>query len=75
MRVHKIPVFCQPCIDRMQTACLHHHTSRWGGFHYEGGEAWDDIREICDDCGADLSELPYPDPSPDCGDIDDPLPF
>lgn len=35
--------------------CKHEHTSQRGGFHFEAGEVWDDVEEICDDCSAVLS--------------------
>lgn len=38
-----------------QAKCPHKHVSRTGGFHFSGGEVWDDIREVCDDCGEILS--------------------
>jgi DnaJ-class molecular chaperone len=31
--------------------CPHQKVSRTGGFHYSNGDCWDDIREVCDDCG------------------------
>ncbi len=36
--------------------CSHEHTSYWGGFHFTAGEVWDDITEVCDDCGANLDK-------------------
>ena len=38
-----------------QAKCPHEHVSRMGGFHFSGGEIWDDIRDVCDDCGEDLT--------------------
>lgn len=35
--------------------CPHKHVSRSGGFHFSAGEVWDDVREVCDDCGEVLS--------------------
>ncbi len=29
--------------------CPHEHLSTQGGFHFSGGEVWDDIKEVCDD--------------------------
>jgi len=40
-----------------QAQCLHAHTSYRGGFHYNGNDIWDDITEVCDDCGANLDRL------------------
>lgn len=37
-----------------QAACQHVHTSHNGGFHFSGGDVWDDLIEVCDDCGANL---------------------
>ena len=34
--------------------CPHEHTSFQGGFHFTEGDVWDDIVEVCDDCGARL---------------------
>ena len=31
--------------------CPHAHVSRNGGHHFSAGEVWDDIEEVCDDCG------------------------
>ncbi len=53
-----IPPFCPPCLDRQQTHCLHVHTSFRGGFHFVAGVVWDDLIEVCDDCGANLDRLP-----------------
>ena len=41
-----------------QATCTHEHTSFWGGFHLSGGDVWDDITEVCDDCGAILEGMP-----------------
>jgi hypothetical protein len=54
------PTICLPCIQRLQAQCPHIHTTTWGGWHFTGSEAWDDITEVCDDCGANLDQLPYP---------------
>ncbi len=51
------PPFCIPCIEHLQAQCPHTQTSFWGGYHLTGGDVWDDITEICDDCGANLDEL------------------
>jgi hypothetical protein len=37
-----------------QEQCFHLHTSMQGSFHFVGGEVWDDIMEICNDCGVNL---------------------
>ena len=34
--------------------CPHEHTTTNGGFHFTAGEVWDDLAEVCDDCGANL---------------------
>lgn len=34
-----------------QSLCVHEHVSQSGGFHLSGGEVWDDVEEVCDDCG------------------------
>ncbi len=53
-----IPFFCNPCIQRLQAICPHLHTTSWGRWHFSEGEPWDDIHELCDDCGANLDDLP-----------------
>ena len=57
MNKSKIPRFCQACIVRLQTACPHLHSSFVGGWHFSGSDYWDDVTEICSDCGANLDEL------------------
>ena len=37
-----------------EAECKHEHTSYRGGTHFSGGDVWDDIEEVCDDCGANL---------------------
>lgn len=37
-----------------QAVCPHDHTSFHGSMHFTDGDLWDDIQEICDDCGANL---------------------
>ena len=37
-----------------QAQCQHHHTSYHGSLRFSQGEPWDDITEVCDDCGARL---------------------
>ncbi len=39
-----------------QATCIHQHVSQTGGFHLEAGEVWDDIEEVCDDCGINLDK-------------------
>ncbi len=34
--------------------CPHEHTSYNGGMHFTAGDVWDDIEEVCDDCGVKL---------------------
>lgn len=34
--------------------CQHEHISSSGGFHFSAGDVWDDIVEVCDDCGTTL---------------------
>ena len=34
-----------------QSTCIHEHISASGSFHLIAGEVWDDIQEVCDDCG------------------------
>ena len=34
--------------------CKHEHTSFQGGMHFGAGDVWDDIHEVCNDCGANL---------------------
>ena len=37
-----------------QAQCKHVHTSYHGSLRFIQGEPWDDIHEVCDDCGAKL---------------------
>ena len=37
-----------------QTMCQHQHTAYQGGMHFSAGDVWDDILEICVECGASL---------------------
>ncbi len=39
-----------------QSACPHEHTSFQGNIHFNAGDVYDDIHEICDDCGANLDQ-------------------
>jgi hypothetical protein len=34
--------------------CKHEHTSYQGSMHFSAGDVWDDIEEVCNDCGAHL---------------------
>jgi hypothetical protein len=34
-----------------ETGCPHEHVSQTGGFHFSTGDVWDDIEEVCSDCG------------------------
>lgn len=34
-----------------QAKCSHQHTVSLGGFHLSQGVVWDDVREVCSDCG------------------------
>ncbi len=43
-----------------QVLCPHIHTSLEGGFHFSAGDVWDDLTEVCDDCGADLDQKDLP---------------
>ena len=37
-----------------QVQCQHKLTSIRGGMHFSAGYVWDDIEEVCDDCGSNL---------------------
>ena len=37
-----------------QAQCPHEHTSYQGNQHFSAGDVWDDINEVCHDCGAKL---------------------
>jgi len=39
-----------------QAVCSHDHTSFQGNMHFSAGDVWDDIQEVCDDCGANLDQ-------------------
>jgi hypothetical protein len=39
-----------------QAICSHNHTSFQGNMHFSAGDVWDDIHEVCDDCGANLEQ-------------------
>ena len=34
-----------------EAECPHEHVSQIGSFHFSAGEVWDDIQDVCDDCG------------------------
>ena len=38
----------------IQESCAHEHVTSNGGFHFTAGEIWDDIAEVCSDCGKAL---------------------
>ena len=40
-----------------QAVCPHKHTSFHGNMHFSAGDVWDDIKEVCDDCGANVDRL------------------
>ncbi|MCC6957686.1 MAG: hypothetical protein IT316_12890 [Anaerolineales bacterium] len=40
-----------------QAQCPHAHSSLTGRMHFSAGEVWDNIREVCTDCGADLDAI------------------
>ena len=37
-----------------QEQCPHEHTSMRGNIRFIAGDVWDDLTEVCDDCGANL---------------------
>ena len=37
-----------------QAQCPHEHSSYQGSMRFSAGDVWDDIQEVCDDCGAKL---------------------
>ena len=39
-----------------QALCPHEHTTYQGSMHFSAGDVWDDIQEVCDDCGANLDQ-------------------
>jgi hypothetical protein len=39
-----------------QNQCLHQHTTHTGSMRFSEGEVWDDIREVCCDCGTNLDQ-------------------
>lgn len=40
----------------VQVQCTHEHTTYQGGMHFNDGDVWDDIQEVCDDCKAKLDQ-------------------
>ena len=39
-----------------QEQCSHQHSSFQGNLRFSQGDVWDDIHEVCHDCGADLDQ-------------------
>ena len=39
-----------------QALCPHDHTTYHGSMHFSAGDVWDDIQEVCDDCGAKMDQ-------------------
>ncbi len=72
MSENPAPSFCIPCIQRYQAQCPHKHSSPRGGYHFYAGEVWDDIVEVCDDCGVVLNDLPF---NISLQSEDEPIPF
>jgi hypothetical protein len=69
MNHFSIPEFCEPCIQKLQTQCSHKNIVTTGGYHFSFGDVWDDITDVCLDCGAELpifADSPY---QPDMGDL------
>lgn len=58
MATNTVPPICAICVIKHQAQCDHLHTITTGGYHFSVGDVWDDIREFCLDCGADLSDIP-----------------
>ena len=52
-----------------QAGCQHEHTSTRGHMHFSAGEVWDDLQEVCDDCGANLDKQTLGDTIDDPDDI------
>jgi hypothetical protein len=42
-----------------QAVCSHNHTSSQGNRHFTAGDVWDDIAEVCNDCGTPLDKLEH----------------
>jgi DnaJ-class molecular chaperone len=39
-----------------QAECPHEHTSMHGNIRFIAGDVWDDLTEVCDDCGVNLDK-------------------
>jgi hypothetical protein len=39
-----------------QAQCSHVHTSMQGNIRFNAGDIWDDLTEVCDDCGTSLDK-------------------
>ena len=39
-----------------QAQCPHEHTSYQGSYHFTAGDVWDNVTEVCNDCGANLDK-------------------
>jgi len=39
-----------------QAGCTHQHTSFQGNMRFIAGDVWDDLTEVCDDCGVNLDK-------------------
>jgi hypothetical protein len=48
---------CNPSIEQIQAKCPHLHSTIYGAYHFSAGEVWDDIKELCDECGASLDSF------------------
>ena len=40
-----------------QAVCAHEHTSFHSNMHFSDGDTWDEIHEVCNDCGVNLDRL------------------
>jgi len=43
-----------------QASCPHADSSLQGNFHFSAGDVWDDVAEVCHDCGANLDKQTIP---------------
>jgi hypothetical protein len=69
MNHFSVPVFCKPCIQKLQAQCSHNNIVTTGGYHFSAGDVWDDITDVCLDCGAEppiFTDSPY---QADMGDL------
>lgn len=57
MDLERLKAICSLCIEANQSKCKHEHTATTGGFHFIGGDVWDDVEEVCTDCGINLDRL------------------